>query len=215
MKQPILCVIFATLIVAPLAATWPVEETSTYCKKERINDVVFVYRHEIANGVVTTLWTIDGRPVGYDEFVETQLNAEMALRRAQRLAEHQQKEQELATHTQCAMAGSKRLLTLTVAQVEEQLNKLRDYRLENYFVFGLQTVASREALDALINRTLPEAKKLAASDTHATLAQYQQMVTALEGVPEKLSQLVYATANNAMQQCTDTRILKDLLTLIT
>lgn len=192
---------------------WPQEEVTTYCKKELIQGRQFVYRHELRNGTLTKSWTVDDRTVSHREYIQEHSKAEMEARTAQLLAQQELQDQELAAQVQLHISGHKRLLTLTIAELEEQLHKLYDYRLEPYYSFSPETFASRSLFDEFVKQTVPEAKKLLSAREDITLNEYQSMIKTLEDAPQKLSKFLHTTTDNAIKQCNDTKILKDLLAL--
>lgn len=194
--------------------TREVEELAVYYKKEVINGRVFVYREDVANGVKKEICTVDGAPVAFSEYEEAILEAEKEVRRHERQAELERRsalqKERLATSLQL----HKKLLRLEIDRVEAALNRLDDHRIISFLVFDDATF-SKEDFEGLSDGLLKNAKGLLwRVDEEQDLASLNTMISSLDGLSDRLDELFQVTVNNAIKLCDDTRVLKELLSLL-
>ncbi len=192
-----------------------IEIMSVYYKKEVINGSTFVYREDTVNGTKKKAWTVDGHPVDADEYEEAILNAEKEVRRKERRKEEEQRVHQQLLHHQVLIMLNKKLLTIKIADIEVWLQKLHDYALEQFLVFNDSTYASPEEFDQLSNECIPKVHSLILQgEDECDVGELLHWVNKLDKVPDQLCNLFYASVNNAIAACDDTKMLKKLLDVV-
>jgi hypothetical protein len=207
--------LIATLAFPGYCYAWPVHEQAAYTKKEQLNKHLFVYQEESINGVTTKSWFIDGKPVEQEAYLDAILEAEKEERRVERLAQDQQREKENQLKTESFVAGARRMLSLKVEQIDVILRRIEQYHLEPYLVFDATTFATRADYEQVTKELIPDIKKVLHLSAHECAPEELALLRdRLEHLPAKLQELLYATTQQAIAQCTDTRLLKELLELV-
>lgn len=193
--------------------TRAVEELSVYYKKETIGDSVFVYREDIVNGAKKEAWTINGDSVSFDRYGQELLLAEMEFRKQEKAAQEARRKRIAQERRQISCALHKRLLHLQIDLLEKALKRLDDHRLAQFLNFDKEGIISKQEFESIRSELLQEAKKILYTDLQGEQGSnlLVRVLDKLEGVPERLDDLFHATVNNAIKQCDDTRMLKELL----
>ncbi len=200
---------------ASFASPHTVEELSVYYKKEVVDDTVFVYREDITNGVKKEVWSIDGKPVDYERYEDELLEAEKEVRRIKRKMELEQRIRFQEAKLQSVGMLNKKLLKLSIKSIEGVLGRFEDHRLASFLVFDQNSVFSREEFEKLENELLNEAKShLYRDEKDFDLEALKLMVASLDGIADRLQELFSVTVNNAIKQCDDTKLLKELLAVL-
>jgi len=191
-----------------------VEIVSIYCKKEVINGKVFIYRDDMVNSEKKEIWSIDGQLVKKDEYEEAILDAEREVRRQERQQEEEQRKKAQLFKGEMTLVLQKKILRLTVDKIDELLKKFDTHNLKDFLAYKKQTI-SKELFDDLKGELLPEAKRLVyKKDEEYSWDDMNLMLAKVENLDEKLDLFYQDTVRNAIQQCDDTRVLKDLLELV-
>ena len=192
-----------------------VEVVSVYCKKEVINGKVFIHREDIVNSEKKGSWSIDGAAVTVDAYEEAILDAEKEERRAERRALEMQRERAQQFKHEALITLNKKILRLTVEKLDVAFEKFNRHDLVNFLDFRSHTIPSSEFFYELKDRVIPEAKKmLTVSNEESDWGQLNLMVTKLDAMPISIESLFYDTVRNAIKQCDDTRLLKELLEIV-
>lgn len=189
-----------------------VEELSVYYKKEVVDDLVFVYREDVANGVRKQVWSIDGKSVDYEQFEDALLEAEKSARRVERRKKMERRKKNQENLSIAATELYKKLLRLFIVEIEDMLQKFDDHRLVPFLTFN--QLFSKQEFESIEKELLPEAKSILYSDDSKDIGALSEMVAKLESLPERLDDFFHITVNEAIKLCDDTRMLKDLLGVI-
>jgi len=203
--------IFLIVGVIPIEAHL-VETIDVHYTKEQINRTVFEYRQDIVNGTSKESWLINTKKVDPDIYEEAILDAEKEMRRQERRVRLEQrlKEQKLKAHSQFAL--NKKILQEQIQAVEHTLALVQEYDLQQFLIFN--DAFSRDDFDALSEQTLPEAKRLLATDTKdIELIHITDACEKLDSVPHQLHVLFHTAIDHATKVCSDTKKLKRLLEL--
>lgn len=187
-----------------------IEVISVYYKKEVIEGKTFIYREDVVNGKKKQSWTINGRSVDEEAFEEELLDAEKELRRKERLKEEGLRVREQERQLSTLRAIAKKQLELHVVAVEIALHKFDTVKLKPF----LLSEELQKEIDQITQELLPQAKKMLSLPENSSLEELNHSLSQLEGSPERLGELFYIAVNDAIQKCDDTRLLKELLEVI-
>ncbi len=191
-----------------------VEETTKYQKKEYINGSTFIYRYTIDTHQSVQEWLVDGSLVSQAEYLDAIGEAEKVASRLARSAEHEQVQHQQQVRQHQRQAVLRRMLELVVQQWQELQTTMASYQLEQYLSFNQDTL-SRATFDHLLKEVLPDAKKILTLSEHEyVLADVQEVLDELEAAVPEVRNLVDAALQVAIKQCSDTQLLKKLLTCI-
>lgn len=191
-----------------------VDVVSIYCKKEVVNGKVFIHRDDLINSERKEVWSVDGKLVSQNDFQEAILDAEKAVRREERRAQEERRKKTQAFKDEMALVLYKKILRLNVDKIDAMLKKFDAHNLENFLAYKEDTF-SKELFESLKSELLPEAKRLMYKrDDDFNLSDMHVIVAKVDNLDEKLEYLFQDTVRNAIKQCDDTKVLKDLLELV-
>ncbi len=192
--------------------------------EQAVDGATFVHRVDLNNGVRSERWMINGSQVPEDAFehelAEAQQRAWLAERVQQRAREREQEEvrrQESIFYFQAQRALARKQLVLVICDVESALERVRDERIARYHAFSPETIAEQEELDELRTQLLADARLLLNDDDDeepTACEVFRETAEQLEPYIERLHGLYRATVKRAIDVCDDTRMLKELLTLV-
>lgn len=215
MMRRVLVVVFGVCSMVSVKAAVPmIEVMSTFYTKETINGVEFMYREEVINGKAKKIWTIDDKEVKQSRYLEAILDAEKEVRRVERVAQEQQRLAQQKEKLQRMLAVYKKELQLKLVGVEQWFNKLHESNLVVYLAFDPQTYENQESFDEVAHLIAQVKTALVAAEDEDTLVLCEHLNALLDTVPERLRDLFYATTDNAIQLCGDTKVLKNLLEIV-
>jgi len=192
-----------------------VEELCVYYKKETLDGKTFVFREDIANGVKKQVWSIDGQSVAYDEYEEAILDAEREVRKQERRAQAERREERQKGRLVARIELHKKVLRLMIDQIENSLKKFDDHRLVPFLAFNESVGFSQEEFESIEQELLKEAKRVLFTDgQEGDTSPFVTMINRLDGLSERLHGLFQKTVDNAIKLCDDTRMLKSLLEVV-
>ena len=169
-----------------------------------------MHKLELINGKQQDNYLINNRAVDRETYQEAILDAEKEERRHERAREYHAKIQEQEFKQQAKIALLKKLLTQVHKTITEELTKLHAYHLEPYFAFDAQTIPNHENYQQL-TQLLTQAQELPSTMAAQEL---EELYVQLEPYQEKIKKFSINTIQNAIKQCDDTKLLKELLVLI-
>lgn len=188
------------------------KSVSIYFVEEKVNGIPFTHRSDCIDGVKKEVWTIQGRAVAQEEYEEEILQAELQERRKERALQESRRRSQEEFAIKVQYQASKKLVRLLVPEVEAALKKLTDIRLEPYIHYTSHSFGSRADLDQ-VKADIAHAYDLLDQET-VELADLQELYHTLELYPNRLQILYQDSVQNAIKKCDDTRLLKDLLELV-
>jgi len=184
---------------------------SLFCIEEQVNGKIFGHQRELFNGIVKEVWTLDGKPIEQEFYLQELVKAEQEEFMKERLRqEHYLKEQQ-EFQDRCQKKIFDKLLKLTVKKVELELEKINDDRLKPFLLFQDDTVVSLAMLQQIIHEVSSAQQLFNCLDNKNEI---KTTLALLEGYPEKLQKFYGATVDNAIATCNDTKLLRDLLELV-
>ena len=191
------------------------KQSLNFLQEEVVNAQTFTHELTIENITKKERFTINGKEVTPAEFEEELSQAEKEERKKKR--QHKQ-EERLKLH-EARYRGTVKInqkeLAGVLSELDTELNRLLDVRLKPFLVFPTQSLSSEHELLELKEEHVPKAKAmqkltydlLDIASLNMTLASMQKAVAATK-------ETFIETVNNALEKADDTRLLKELLTLI-
>lgn len=189
------------------------KSVSVYIIEEQVNGIRFTHRSDYIDGKAQELWAINSKVATQCEYEEAILDAEKEERRLVRKLEEQKRKQEqefkLVAHTEI----SKKLITIKVQEITQELVKIKEPLLEPFLRFSQETIASKDTLSNIMQQ-IEHARLLCQTNDNDTYVNLQECLKTLELYPEKLALLYQESVNYAIKTCDNTRALKDILLLV-
>ncbi|MBN1549506.1 hypothetical protein JW872_02495 [Candidatus Babeliales bacterium] len=189
--------------------------------EEKVNNAIFAHRVDIIDGVAQDRWLINGQKVSAEEYEEALLDSEKEERREERrrVEALKRREEEAEAQHQVFIHDARKdiarkRLELVIKNVESELLKVKEPKLEPYLVFDRQTVASADLFNQLQIDSLPEAKRLIALGHDVQEEDLSRTADQLEAFGPRLRDMFRLTVKQAINQCDDTRLLKELLEIV-
>jgi hypothetical protein len=99
--------------------------------------------------------------------------------------------------------------------VEKLINRIKDERLVPFYQFHQKTFASQKDYADTVRITLESVAEIG-SDAESGIdqEQFQLLCVSLDTLKKRMQDFFYDTVNNAIKMCDDTKVLKDLLNMI-
>ena len=184
--------------------------------EELVSGKQFVSRVDVINGVVKQSWSIDGQSVTSEAFDQAILEAEMEERRQERKKAEERRLREYEFSGKAGLNIASKLLRMAVESVVGELNRIKRCGLDAYLVFGPNSFNSQEEFDRLCDETLPKARAILEPgyDFENGYEEILNMERAIEPMAERLQRLSHDSFENAINNCSDTRRLKELLAMV-
>lgn len=196
----------------------------------RSGSVIFTEKYQNINGAITEEWNINNNNVLKDEYFkqmsfihqeEVALKNEEELRKkeeseqARKVALLKKQDEEKKFTENLKLQTLKRLVALEVDSVEREFKKLDKYKLDGYFVFEHDTFYSSQDLEdvriSLINRA--RSVSIKGIDELQT-EELKEILGKLEILPKKIDSFFRSSVKFAINNCNDTKKLKQFLSLI-
>lgn len=209
-------------------------EASSRLKQMKFNirsgEIFFLEKYQNINGKITESWRINDEDVLKDVFYQEMLVAEKEEEeirreeegrikqeeeqaRRERLAQKKREEKEFLIETR--LQALKRLVNLELEKVEKSFKNLDQYQLDQYFVFADDTFSTQQSLDDVKINLINQARELTIRSTlELTEEELKESLAKLENTPDKIDRFFRQSVKFAINQCNDTRRLKELLALI-
>jgi len=199
-----------------------------FCLEEK--DFVFTSKYQNINGKVAEQWLINDESISkeaYDKKIAWAENEEARLVLAaeeQKRIEIEQKEKELLARKkeeeeqfakELRQEALKKLVKLELEKVEASFAKLDKYRLEPFFVFEENSFSSEESFqEAKVGLVAQARGVVIKSSEELSQEELKETLTKLEVIPDKVERFFRQSVRFAINQCNDTKRLKELLSLI-
>ncbi|HAU30382.1 MAG: hypothetical protein UV79_C0009G0019 [candidate division TM6 bacterium GW2011_GWF2_43_17] len=181
-------------------------------RQETIADKVFLQRRKNLEGVVSRFWFVDGQPVDQAAFEE-----QLSLAAAQdAVNDLRQEEARFIERHEFARVSRKALYKKLAATIQEEilayLTRVTIIDLSSFFEFSSCTFDSQMEFEAAYRWVRQDVNvELDASENDEAL--YDVMLR-YEQLQKKIELFYQAAIKRAIDECSDTRVLKELLTLV-
>lgn len=189
-----------------------VRHRAAFYTQERIDGKDFVHRVEILDGKQRNVWMVNGENVAEEVYEEEVLAAEMNERREERRNERKEQVADYFFKQEAHTSLLKKLLYHASKEIEEELVRLAQYNLSPYYVFSAETYATLQDFDDLSHQLVPDAQE--ALEQGDDIARMSEIYEQLQEHVDRLRQFVRATTLRAIEECDDTRVLKELLHVV-
>jgi len=214
-----MCHIFVFLYLVSLGghaihATMIKRSVMMHVLEEEIGGVVFTHRIDTINGQQKELWVIDGQQVEEHEYFDQLSEQEALERKKQRLEESRRIREQQRFVFQEQWAVLKKIVRCHVQVIEKYLNKLSDSRLQPYLAFSAESFSGQDVFDDFIKNEFLEAQNLVDGHNELSLEELQDVPSRLLPYQERIIKLYQDTLQIARERSDDTRLLKDLLHLV-
>ncbi|MFH1644513.1 MAG: hypothetical protein ABIA74_05050 [bacterium] len=192
--------------------------------------MVFTEKYQNLNGKITQSFSINEEWVAQQDYFKKFAWAENEEKRLEREEAERKKMQELRLAQEEMQArkmeeeqfvkeakieGMKKLVKLELQNVESSFDKLDKYKLENYFMFENGTFTNEDDLNEVKIGLVAQSRGLIIKNAEELEeAELKNTLTKLEVLPEKIERFFRQSVRFAINQCNDTRRLKELLSLI-
>lgn len=188
---------------------------SVFKQTELINGVTFSHSMTSDQGATKEEYYIDGMPVQKEEFYKELEMAQMGDLRKEREKTDKKNKSRIDVVDEAQLAIVKKLLLKKLDEVKQSIEMLHHDHLKQYYVYDKASIESLQRLldmKQFVMHTAPaEIKELVEKRDVKGL---QQMLDSMESWPDRLDLFFKNSVQNAVKNCDDTAVLKDLLTLL-
>lgn len=181
------------------------KQCAIFYTEEKVNGTLFTHKRELSSGKQHDNYSIDGRAVDGESFEETLLNAHTEERRRERAQERDVQLQEYVFKHEAQVNLLQKLLKIIRTEIFQEIQKFEQYHLEPYCVFDLVTIANQQEYDML---------KFNTNFDQLDISELEALYKKLEPYPDKLRKFSRNAIQRAIAECTDTKLLKELLVLV-
>lgn len=194
------------------------------------DQMIFTEKYQNLNGKVTESFSINDQWITKEEFNKKFVWAESEEKRIEREAEErkkqeeelkqkellaQKKEEEEKFIQEAKTEGMKKLVKLELQNVETSFAKLDKYKLDNYFMFEDNTFFNEDILNESKIGLVAQARGVTIKNTEELdHDELKETLSKLEVLPDKIERFFRQSVRFAINQCNDTKRLKELLSLI-
>ena len=196
----------------------------------RSGELVFTEKYQNINGKITENWIVNEVFVSKDDYYKKIIQSEREeeeIKREQEilkieeeekkqkefLAQKEKEKEEFLRETQ--IQALRKLVCIELETVEKSLSKLNKYKVEQYFVYQEDTFPSEESFNDVKIELINQARELTLRNTdELNQDELKKVLSKLEVIPDKIERFFRQSVKYAINQCNDTKKLKELLSLI-
>lgn len=191
---------------------------------------IFVEKYQNVNGKVTENFSVNDVAVLKDEFLKKFLSAQEEEKALQKEIEEnkrreeekkkeelelQKKREEEQARTSTQIQALKKLINIELDKVQNSFLNLDKYKIDEYFVFEQETFSNLQMLQDNRINLINQAKELTMrSEEHLKVEELKEVLKKLEALPDKVDRFIRNSVKFAINQCSDTKKLKELLALV-
>ena len=194
------------------------------------DQMIFTEKYQNLNGKVTESFSVNDQWITKEEFSKKFVWAESEEKRIERETQErkkqeeelkqkellaQKKEEEEKFIQEAKIEGMKKLVKLELQNVENSFVKLDKYKLDNYFMFEENTFFNEDILNESKIGLVAQARGITIKNTEELDSnELKETLSKLEVLPDKIERFFRQSVRFAINQCNDTKRLKELLSLI-
>ena len=192
---------------------------SVYYCEEEVEGKIFVHQVQIQNGNTKEVWIVNGSSVTEYEF-----NKEFSQARAQEILNERRESEEIRIckqkeiHTIRTNVQKQELrlkIKDAIEQVKQSISKLKDNNLQDYYKFSESTINSNDEFDKLCIDDICDAQEIVdKSIDELDIEEIQNISSCFIPYVYKTQKFFLDTVNNAINNCNDTKALKNYLNLL-
>ncbi|MBI2353001.1 hypothetical protein HYV11_02025 [Candidatus Dependentiae bacterium] len=192
-----------------------VRQVSMFSQEEIINEISFSHTVMSDNGKMKEEFFINGIPVQQEEFYKEFEGAQLKDLRKEREKKQERKKSQMQVIDQAQLAIIEKLIITRLQEIQKQLDLLHHEQLKKYYVYQKNNIDSLQKLSDIIQFVTTDVpvqvKELVAQQDMQNL---QKILTTIEPLPDHLEQFFKNSIQNAIKNCDDTVVLKELLTML-
>ena len=214
MQKRIPLVFYFLLLISSDIAAKMVRQKMVMETEEKIQDITF--KHIIESGTtVKEVYLINGLVVSKDEYTLRIEQAELQERQIFRKMEEDRLYAKASFMSTSQLQIYKKLLSKTFMEIKQWLAKLEMPIVSEYYLFSSDTIASKGAFESLKNDLFLKAQSLFDEyNEQQDAVLLQKLLEQYEKVPYRLERFFQKSVEQAINHCDDTKILKELLSLL-
>ncbi len=214
MHKRIPLVFYFLLLISSHIEAKSVRQKMVIETEEKIQQTIF--KHILESGTtVREVYLINGAPVGKEEYRVLLEQAEQEERELQRKLEDDRQYAKAQFMSSSQLQIYKKLLSQSFLEIKQWLAKLDMPVVSNYYIFSPDTIASKGAFESFKNDIFLKAQILLEEyNEQQDAVHLQKLLEQYEQVPYRLEQFFQKSVQQAIKHCDDTKILKELLSLL-
>lgn len=207
-------VFLSCTLLAQVSAT-PSHYTATFITEETVNGTAFKQILDINNGLKKESYFIQNKPVSASEYEDAVLSAEKEASKKTRKKAQEERirmyETQYKGHVKIAQSELKQALI----SLESELVNTLDERLAPYILYTTSTVSSADQLKNIKENVIPDAKKLIESSPEMMdIKKIQEALAHVQSLTQRVHETFITAVNNGINKADDTKLLKELLTIV-
>lgn len=188
---------------------------ATFITEETIHGISFKHILAIENGIKKESYFIGNKSVSAHEYEDALLSAEKEESKKIRKKAQEERihlyETQYKGHVKLAQSELKEAITTLQAELAHAL----DERLTPYLLYTSNTVHSAEQLKNIKEKVIPDSKKLVESAPETTdLKKIKETLAQVHSLTPLVHETFIIAVNNAINKADDTKLLKELLTIV-
>lgn len=197
------------------SAAWSyVHETSMYSTTKLINGKEFEHVRSNDNGKVNEKFSINGVPVEEDDYKKSLESAYLAdIKNTQQATDRKHHERE-SFRDEVNAALLEKVIKQSMSEARGLLVDLNNPSLKPYLAFDVKGISSQSQLVEIGKFLDVLNKELSSRVASHHLAGLQEIVKKLEQLNQQLESCLKNSVQQAITQCDDTVVLKELLKMI-
>ena len=190
------------------------KQSTIFLTEETIEGLTFKHVLELENATKKETYTINNKSVTPEEYEKQLLEAEKEASKRDRRTLQEERLKTYETQYKGQVKQSQLELKKVLGSVTEQLNQIFNERLAPFLLYGRDTLTD-EQITALNETLIPQATKLLENSPETIdIKKIQELKAELSRLLPRLHAFFIASVNNGIDKADDTKLLKELLSLL-
>ncbi len=190
------------------------KQLMTFVVEEVHNGTSFKHLTDIENGSKKESFFVNNKSVGPFEYEDTLLNAQKEETKKERKKTQEDRIRMYETQYKARVKIAQSDLKQALSTLENELVQLADERIKPFIVYKNDTVSSADQTAAIKEKLIPDARKLAESSPDIDIKKINDMTAELRSLIARVHETFVVAVNNGINKADDTKLLKELLTLL-
>ncbi len=192
-----------------------IKQTATYLVEEIYNGTSFKHVTELDNGSTREIFFINGKSVPDSEYENALLNAQKEENRKLRKKTQEERLKVYETQYKGRVKVAQTDLKEALGMLEEEIKRLADERLKPFMLYKSDTLESADYLVSIKEKLVPEARTyLQTNPEKIDLKKIHDTEQEIQNLLPRIRETFVTAVNNAIEKADDTKLLKELLTLL-
>ena len=182
--------------------------------EEKIHGITF--KHILESGAtIKEIYLINAASVAKDEYILRLEQAEKEERELCRKIEDDRMHARARFMSDSQLQIYQKLLSRNFMEIKQWLAKLDMPVVSNYYLFSADTIASKGAFESFKNDVFLKAQALLEEyNEQQDIVALQKLIEQYDQMPYRLERFFQKSVQQAIKHCDDTKILKELLSLL-